>query len=68
MEKQKTLEDIFIIGELEKIKRGKYYTQPIMTEEEWRKRYPAESEAEIPTYIPTWSDLDEIIYQKEGLR
>lgn len=64
--KKRSLEDIFILQQLQKIKDAKYYTQPIFTPEEWKERYPHESTAEIPTYIPCWRDLDEIIYQKEG--
>lgn len=62
--KKRSLEDLFILQQLQKIKDAKYYTQPIFTPEEWKQRYPHESEAEIPTYIPCWRDLDEIIYQK----
>ena len=55
----------FVLEELKKIKKGEktYYESPIMTKEEWREKYPHESDAEIPDYIPSWRDLDEIIYR-----
>ncbi len=65
--KKRSLEDIFILQQLQKIKDAKYYTSPIFTPEEWKQRYPHESPAEIPSYIPCWRDLDEIIYTKMNI-